>query len=664
MRTNRLSGFYIILLTLLPLLSYAQIKLPHIFSDDMVIQRDKPIEIWGTTTKPKPFTVSFAGVNMTVKPQKDGNWSVEFPAMKAGGPYQMKFQTDTVFNLNNILIGDIWICSGQSNMEFSMKDVYNSAYELSKANNSNIRSFRVPKELSGVPHSDFSSGKWSVATSEDVANTSAVAYFFAKNIYESENVPIGIICTYWGGSPIESWTSLQSIGQHPDFSKQVEDFIALQKTDDSFNSQQKCYSELFYQWQKEIKETDPGYIEKWYLPNYNSAGWKILNAPGYWEYNGLPNYDGVVWLRKEINIPPFMAKKALLLNLGFLSNYDDTWFNGVKVGSVSYDGGRRIYKIPGTEVHEGENTIAIRLENTSGNGGFISLKESDLFIREMTGAQVLSIPLAGKWLYKPSMKLNDYPSKPKDKLGINTPSTLYNAMIAPLTKLSIKGFIWYQGESNSWRAYQYRSLFPLMINDWRKQFNQGDIPFLFVQLAGYSGITKDPIESTWAELREAQTMTLSLPQTGMAVAIDIGNPFDVHPTNKQEVGRRLALEAQRIVYGKPELKSSPLYKGSEFKGNKIIISFSNVENGLISTGEKLGGFAIADSTKKFRWADARIDKNNVVVWSDKIKKPVAVRYGWTGAPIESNDANLYNKEGLPVSPFRTDDWECFTRNNK
>ena len=555
-----------------------KVELAHIFSDNMVLQREKPIKIWGTSNDSKTFEISFADVKKNVKPNKDGKWKVEFPAMTAGGPYQIAVQSDSVFTLGNILIGDVWICSGQSNMEWSMRQTYNSACELANANNENIRCFYVSKNMSEIPLSDFSWGKWNVATSENIAHISAVAYFFAKNVYESENIPQGIICTYWGGSPIEAWTSLESIETHEDYSEKIKEFKSKFGTAESFTNLKKTSEKEFEEWNNLIRPKDAGYEERWYMPEYNTEDWHDMRVPGYWEYNGLPNYDGVVWLRKELNIPASMVGKSLSLNLEILKDYDITWFNGVQVGSVSWDKGRRTYYIPASLIHEGKNVITVRVENKFGLGGFTSLNESDIFIREMIGEQVLSIPLAGKWKYKSSLNKDEYPPQPQNKVSINTPSCLYNGMIAPITDLSIKGAIWYQGESNSWRAYQYRTLFPLMINDWRRQFKQGDFPFLFVQLAGFDGITKEPQESTWAELREAQTMTLSVVNTGMAVAIDLGNPYDVHPTNKQEVGRRLAVEAQKLVYGKSQLTTSPIYQNMLIDGNKIILSFSNAKN--------------------------------------------------------------------------------------
>jgi sialate O-acetylesterase len=578
--------------------------------------------------------------------------------------YQMTFAGDDNFSFNNILIGDVWICSGQSNMEWPVRKVFNSAYELAKADIPAIRSFTVPNEISLTPQSDFSSGRWNVATYENAANISAVAYFFAKNLYQTEKIPIGLICSYWGGTAVEAWTSLESISSHPDYAQPVEKLLATKNTPDFFDSLRIKSKDAYQQWQEKIKSIDPGYKEKWYSPEYQANEWFSMLAPAYWEDNGLADFDGVVWLRKDVYIPSQMLGKPLQLDMEILKDYDTTWFNGEEIGFTSWNAGRRIYTVPAGLIREGKNTIVVRLENIKGSGGFSSKHDSELYIKElMADKQALNIPLSGLWQFKPAMRTGDYPAKPQDLTSIHTPSCLYNAKIAPLTNLSVKGAIWYQGETNAFRACQYRSLFPLLISDWRKQFRQ-DFPFLFVQLAGHKAITKEPVEETWAELREAQTMTLSVPQTGMAVAIDLGDPSDVHPTHKQEVGRRLALEAEKIAYHKPEIITSPLYQKMQIEGNKIRLYFSGSDNGLIAKNGKLSGFAIADDSKKFVWANAEIEGNTVVVWNDNIQNPAAVRYAYAGSPVEGNGANLYNKERFPASPFRTDDWEWITLNNK
>ncbi len=641
------------------------IQLPYFFGDNMVLQRQKPIRIWGTASPQKSFEIEFRGEKKKVKPDGSGKWRTAFQAAEAGGPYEMKFSGDKPFAIKNILIGDVWLCSGQSNMQWEVMSSFNSGYELRNANLPEIRSFRVEDRLSSTPLANVTQAQWQISTPDNAASFSAVAYFFAKNIHTWEKIPIGIINDSWGGTVIESWTSVESIGTHPDFTEKANQLKAARNTSRSFDTLRTKSNKENWQWQKKVEAIDSGYIEKWYSPDYSPRGWKTLLAPGYWENQGLKDFDGVVWLRKEVNIPSSMANKNLLVNLEILNQTDHTFFNGVQIGSVQWSLGRRIYPVSKSLVKEGKNLITIRIVNKDGNGGFESKNTADLRIQELVESDnPLIVPLSGEWLYKPTLKVEQLPTTPAQGPDFNTPSTIYNAMIAPFADLSLKGFLWYQGESNSWRAWQYRSLFPLMIRDWRKQFSQGDLPFLFVQLAGFGPLKEDPAESFWTELRESQTMTLSLPQTGMAVTFDIGNPYDVHPTNKQEVGRRLAMEAEKLVYGKPDLQTSPVYKSMRTEGNKIYLRFTNSDKGLIAKYGDLKGFSIAGADKKFVWAKAAIQGKEVVVWSDMVINPVAVRYAWTESPLESYGANLYNTDEFPASPFRTDEWEGVTVHNK
>ena len=641
------------------------IQLPSFLGDNMVLQREKPIKIWGTSKSPKSFFIEFRGEKQKIKPNASGKWQVQFKTAEAGGPFEMKFICERPFSLKNILIGDVWFCSGQSNMEMKVLASFNSGYELRNANIPEIRSFQVMNNLSSEPLTTILPSKWQISTSENSAGFSAIAYFFAKNIHQNEKVPIGIINDSWGGTTIESWMSLESVGEHPDFKNKVDQLISARYTNQSFDTLLLKSNKAKLEWQKKVESVDSGYIEKWYSPDFIPQKWDTLIAPGFWENQGLKNFHGVVWLRKDIYIPQSLSNKKLVVNLEILNNTDYTYFNGVQIGSVQWAGGRRIYTVPANLVKEGRNVIVIRLLNSSGEGGFLSKNPVDLRIQEAVESdQPFIVPLSGVWQYKASLSLAQIPPSPTAGPNHTTPSSIYNAMVAPFADLGLKGFLWYQGESNSWRARQYRSLFPLMIKDWRKQFNQGDLPFLFVQLSGYGALKENPSESFWAELREAQTMALSLPKTGMAVTFDIGNPYDVHPTNKQEAGKRLAMEAEKLVYGKSSIQTSPVYKSMRVTGNKIYLQFSNSANGLVSKDGDLKGFSIAGDDKLFVWAKATVIADEVVVESDRILKPVAVRYAWTASPLESNGANLYNKDGFPASPFRTDDWKGETFDNK
>jgi sialate O-acetylesterase len=641
------------------------IQLPYFFGDNMVLQRQKPIKIWGTSSSKKSFEIEFRGEKKKIKPDGSGKWKTEFKSAEAVGPYEINFISDNPFTFKNILIGDVWLCSGQSNMQWDVMSSFNSGYELRNANLPEIRSFRVEDRLSSTPLANVTQAQWQISTPDNAASFSAVAYFFAKNIRTWENIPIGIINDSWGGTQIESWTSLESIGTHPDFTEKANQLKAARNTSQSFDTLLMKSGKENGEWQKKVEAIDSGYIEKWYSPEYSPKDWNTLLAPGYWENQGLKDFDGAVPLRKEVNIPASMANKNLLVNLEILNQTDHTFFNGVQIGSVQWSLGRRIYSIPANLVKQGKNLISIRVVNNEGNGGFESKNTADLRIQELVESDTpLIVPLSGEWLYKPSLTIRRLPATPAEGPNHTTPSTIYNAMIAPFADLSLKGFLWYQGESNSWRAWQYRSLFPLMINDWRKQFDQGDLPFLFVQLAGFGALKENPVESSWSEMREAQTMALSVPQTGMTVTFDIGNPYDVHFTNKQEVGRRLAMEAEKLVYGKPDLQTSPLYKSMRTEGNKIYLQFTNSDKGLVSKYGELKGFAIAGASKKFVWAKAEIRGKEVVVWSDQVANPVAVRFAWTESPMESYGANLYNTDDFPASPFRTNNWEGVTFHNK
>jgi sialate O-acetylesterase len=632
------------------------IKMPYFFSDNMVLQRQKTIQFWGTADPKTSFSVEFGGEKKKVKTEVSGKWKVAFPAKEAGGPYSLKIDSDSSFSFKNILIGDVWLCSGQSNMEWSAKQVFNASYELRNASFPEIRSFTVAKMISSDPLENVSNASWQVSTPENTASFSAVAYFFAREIHKTQHIPIGIIHTSWGGNAIEPWIGIKSIEQHPDFKELAEKYIRENQGKKSIETSQLAYTANLQKWMDDFKKTDSGFIQKWYAQDFKPTNWKKMIAPDYWENHGLPDFDGIVWLRKEIQIPATMAGKTLLLNLETLKDFDITYFNGTEVGKTGWQPGRRIYSIPAELVKEGKNQISIRLENTSGFGGFTSRNASDLRLQELIDSDTpLIIPLSGEWLFKSSLKITEYQRKPTDPTeNRRKPSAIYNAMIAPFADLGLKGFLWYQGEANAAEAEKYQKLLPLLIKDWRKQFNQGDLAFLITQLAGFGPLTPNPTESHWAELREAQQATLQIPQTGLAVTIDVGNPYDVHPVYKQQVGQRMAAEAKRLCYGENNLQTSPLYESMQIEGKNIRIKFSYAANGLVAKNGPLKGFAIAGNDGKYIWASAKIEGNNVIVWHDQIPEPRSVRYAWTGSPVESNGANLYNKEGFPAAPFRTD----------
>jgi len=560
--------------------------------------------------------------------------------MKAGGPYTMNIDASNDLVITNILIGDVWLCSGQSNMVHQLK-LHSVRYvdEIASANYPAIRHFWIPTmtDLNG-PHDDLPTGYWKSANPEDVLEFSAVAYFFARKIYEKYHVPIGLINASVGGTPIEAWTSEEGLKEFPNI------YATVQKNKDTTyvnNITIKLPTD------NHKKETDLGMIGSWYDPAYIPKEWRTINIPGYWEDQGVKDLDGVVWYRREIDVPEAMTNIPAKVFLGRIRDADFLYINGKMVGNTTYQYPQRRYQIPANVLKPGKNIFVVRVINNSGRGGFVPDKPYCLLAGKDT------VDLKGYWQYK----VGDV-FLPGSSIGNNfsfqdQPTALYNAMVAPMINYTIKGFLWYQGEANSSRAKEYTTLQPALITDWRNKWKEGSIPFLFVQLPNFMEVNYLPSESQWAELREAQLKSLSVPNVGMAVTIDLGEWNDIHPDRKKEVGERLALAAEKIAYGEKDIVSSgPVYQSSTIEGNKVIISFTNTGSGLITNdGEELSQFAIAGADKKFVWAKAKIEGDKVVVWNEDIADPMYVRYAWADNP---DNPNLYNKEGLPASPFRTD----------
>jgi sialate O-acetylesterase len=622
-----------------------QVRLPALISDGMVLQRDASVKIWGCADEGEKVKIKFIGKTYNTRANADGKWDVLLSELKAGGPYSMNIDGVNHITLKNIMVGDVWVCSGQSNMELSMDRVkYRYPDVIANSDNPAIRQFVVPDVYNfKEPQEDLKSGHWVSASPESIPEFTAVGYFFAKELFEKYQVPIGLINSSLGGSPVQAWLSEDALKDFPEYLE-----TAIRFKDDAYIKQiidnDKAVSD---KWYNRINQIDKGMQKgqkSWYDPAYDTSKWATMNVPGYWADEELGPVNGVVWFRKEINVPASMTGKSAKLWLGRIVDADTTYVNGKVVGSVSYKYPPRIYDIPSNLLKAGRNVIAIRVINNAGRGGFFLDKPYELTIKEQT------IDLKGPWQYKLGCTMEPLPSQTFIRWK---PLGLYNAMIAPLLNYKIKGVIWYQGESNTSKAKEYHRLFSSLITNWREKWNQGDFPFLYVQLANFMEAKENPGESEWAELREAQLKTMSVPNTAMVVIIDIGEWNDIHPLNKEDVGKRLALGAERLAYGDEEVVySGPIYKSMKIDENKIILTFSHTGSGLTAKGgDELKQFDIAGADKKFIWAKAKIEGDKVIVWNDDIKKPVAVRYGWADNP---EGANLYNKEGLPASPFRTD----------
>lgn len=624
--------------------SKAEIRLPRLISDGVVLQRGAEVKLWGWASPNESVTLIFHKKKFNVKADKSGKWLILLPPQEAGGPYEMTFKGENVITIKNILFGDVWICSGQSNMVLPMERVKEKyPDEIAKANYPEIRNFFIPT-LTNLekPDEDLPSGNWISANPKDVLRFSAIAYFFSKRIYEKYHVPIGLINSSVGGTPIQAWISEQGYKEFP----QIQEIINRNKSSSYIDSLLKSRLQP-----AQKKDQDKGLTEnpKWYETSYIPKRWHNINIPGYWEDQGVKNLDGVVWYRKEVDIPSSMTGVVVKLFIGRIVDADFVYVNGQLVGNTTYQYPPRRYEIPAGVLKSGKNTIVIRVINNTGKGGFVPDKPY-----YMT-ANGQDIDLKGTWLYKVGEVFEPLGYTDLEFKAQNQPTALYNAMIAPLTNQTIKGFLWNQGESDTDHPEAYRKLLPALISDWRNHWGQGEIPFIYVQLANFMDVNYLPVESNWAELRDAQLHALSTPNTAMAVTIDLGEWNDIHPLNKKDVGERLALCAQNLAYGeKDEEYMGPIYQSfKKVEGNKIIVTFHHTGSGLFSIdGEPLSRFEIAGADHKFVWANAMIEGCNVKVWSENITDPRYVRYAWSDNP---DGANLYNKEGLPASPFRTDE---------
>ena len=635
--------------------AFANITLPKIFADNMVLQRNKPISIWGFGTAGEKVTVHFNAQTQSTKTGKDGKWKVMLAPENAGGPFLLFVKGKNQLSIQNILVGEVWICSGQSNMEMPIEGwgkINNYQQEIAAADYPQIRHFKVPPTVSTTLKDDITGGDWKVCSPATAGDFSATAYFFARQLYNQLKVPIGLINTSWGGTMSEAWTSEHAFSLSPELK-----YIADAMKNSDIETMMKQRGETLLKTITKVQgsfENNASTIN-WKNIDFDDSKWPSMKLPGVWESQGLPDLDGTVWFRKTITIADADAGKAATLNLSMIDDKDETFVNGVKVGSTQSYNVARKYTIAAGILKAGKNIVAVKVDDTGGGGGIYGLA-SDMSLSIDNKPQ----SLAGDWVYRvasipaaaTSVGPNDYPSM------------LFNAMLYPLVQYSIQGAIWYQGETNAGRAYQYRTAFPLMISDWRQHFKQGDFPFLFVQLATFGSAESNSANgSNWAELREAQAMTLSLTHTGMAVTTDIGNPADIHPKNKQDVGKRLAAIALHDVYQQEGESTGPIYQSMKVDGNKVILTFTHTGSGLL-VKDKYGylkGFEIAGADKHFQYAKAIVEGDKIIVHAEGVTTPAAVRYNWAD---DASEGNLFNKELFPAAPFRTDDWEGVTVKNK
>lgn len=546
-------------------------------------------------------------------------------------------------------MGDVWICGGQSNMELQVMYAKNAAKEIQRADYNEIREYKVQKEISGVEKDDFGQqGQWLPATSANVGNFSAVAYFFARTLYEHTHIPIGLIYDNWGATDVETWTSRKALLTDSLMAKVLKD--APPFSSDTLTRLQQSYNEKALK-RLQIGVPYPEIVKHWKDIVYDDSKWPKIQLPGRWRDQSLGDVEGVVWFRKVIRLSSLSPYKATLM-LPWVAQSDSTYVNGVLIGATTNKPqSSRIYTIPSGVLKQGDNLISIRISDSTNTGGISGDTSSMSILMRET-----SIPLTGLWSFQVEKTYN----VPIWITPNVYPSLLYNAMIHPITKLAVKGIIWYQGEANVDRAHDYAKGFPLLINDWRQQFHQSDLPFLFVQISSFNwGNGNSNKGSLWGELREAQTKALSLKNTGMAVTVDIGETNNIHPQNKQDVGKRLAAIALNKVYGENMKYKGPSFSGMETKADSVVVKFTDAESGLVVNDkyQYLKGFEIAGADQVFHYATAVVENNKVVVYSKMVSKPLAVRYAWAD---DASDANLYNGDGFPAVPFRTDNWKNIT----
>lgn len=656
-------------------------KLPRLFTDGLVIQQGIPAPVWGWSTPNHHIRVAVGGFAAETTSDNKGRWMVKLPALRAadhlGQRLRMTIDGDQTLTIDDVTVGEVWLCAGQSNMEWPVAQADEAKTEIAQARFPQIRLFTVARAVATSPSDDVQADAgWQRCSPATVTGFSAVAYAFGRELHAAQQVPIGLIHASWGGSMAEAWMSRAALAAEPVLRPILDrgDSGSALPAPDS-----PAYRKALNAWEAKAYHRDPGNkgVKKgWAKREFDDAKWPTMDLPRAWESTGL-DIDGAVWFRRTVAVPPAWKGKALDLSLGPIDDFDTTYVNGVEVGATGSETPDahtvpRIYRVPGKLVKAGDLVIAVRVFDRFGAGGLVGAP-AQLSLRPATPAKPATtgkkpaakkplgkpLSLAGDWRYQIELRLapkRDLPPLPLHSGSPHRPAVLNNAMVQPLVPFALRGALWYQGESNAERAEQYRTLLPSLIRDWRLGWGQGEFPFGIVQLAGFRARQAEPAASDWAELREAQALAARQANIGVVTAIDLGDAQDIHPTNKREVGRRLALWARAKVYGERLPWSGPQFTAMFVQAGDIRLQFDHADGLTTSNGKAPTGFAIAGIDRRFVWATARIDGTSVVVSSPQIAAPVAVRYAWADNP----ELNLVNGAGLPALPFRTDEWPLST----
>ena len=624
--------------------AFANVTPNPLFNDHAVLQQGMPVPVWGNARPGEGVTVEIAGQSVSATAVADGRWLVHLAPIEAGGPYTLTISGKNKLTFTDILVGEVWVCGGQSNMERQLglrpgqPPIDGWQQEVAEAKHPDIRQFYVPQKIGLAPQPTVV-GSWSVCSPETVQDFSAVGYFFGRDLERARHVPVGLIHSSWGGTSAEAWTSEATLRTLPDFAEPLAEVKRLVADPEGARRENQARQNAWYAANDLGSAANP----PWSAADLDTNSWKPMVLPANWENAGYPDFDGVFWFRRAFDLPENWNGAEAELHLGAIDDIDTTWVNGRRVGATIGWNTPRVYRVPAGLLKRGGNIVTVRVLDTGAGGGLWGGEDPMRLIVNTAGG-TSAISLTGQWLCRPSVSLKDVSAPPVDfSQSPSVPTVLYNSMIAPLLPYAMRGVIWYQGESNVGRERQYRTLFPAMIADWRRAWGEGDFPFLFVQIAPYSGMPP--------EIREAQLLSWQrTTNTAMAVTMDCGDANDIHPANKRPVGARLALAARALAYGEKIEYSGPVFDSMKVKGAKAILRFTHLGGGLASKDGALKGFTIADADKVFRPAIARIRGDTVVVSAKGVAQPVAVRYGWANVP----EGNLFNRDGLPASPFRTD----------
>lgn len=616
------------------------------FGDNMVLQRGKPNTIWGWAKPGQEIRVTLAGQTATTVTKTNGCWAVAIQPPAPGGPYTLAMDGPQHVEFHEVLVGDVWLCGGQSNMELGIGLARNGAEEIKAAEHPEIRLFIVNKQIAYSPVT-IPEGSWKICSPQTIGadgwnGFSAVGYFFGRRLQEDIHVPIGLVQDCVGGTPAESWASAEALRPVKDFDASLAEVARLEAKGGP------QYGNFIAHW---YDEYDAGQKDNaWFAPGLDDRDWKTVTIPGGFRELGVPETPAVAYFRKTVVLPNPLPAGTAKIRLGVIERMDTTQINGRWVGASAWVENPRAYNIGDGILTPGTNVIVLRVFKTKPEGGFESKGED---LKLVLGDQS-EIPLAGEWQAKLSVDARPpHPLPAGFENWPTMPAVLYNGMIAPVGPLAITGAIWYQGEANAGRAAQYRTLLPAMIADWRQAFGQGDFPFYIVSLAAFMPHKDTPGDDDWAALREVQAFTArTVTNSGLAVTIDVGNAKDIHPRDKKEVGDRLALLALANTYGEKIPCSGPQFVSAEPIPGALKLRFEDTDGGLVVKGEKLEEFCVCGEDRKWHWADARIDGDTVIVSSPEVPKPVFVRYAWQSNP----NATLFNGAGLPAVPFRTDNF--------